>query len=97
PRSRTRSDASWIFLSQFSTVFRSALPHEERPSSSLPNAFLKLFRSALPHEERPLGLIQLSIFQRFDPRSRTRSDDSQAATLDARNEFRSALPHEERR
>ena len=79
-----------------SRVFQSALPHEERFCLPALSKARNSFQSALPHEERYPATGGEGGTDRFNPRSRTRSDIIAITWRDRHALFQSALPHEER-
>ena len=75
PRSREESDSIATRLTSELSVFRSALPRRERPSSQCLSFAALRFRSALPRRERRFPILAKLRPHCFDPRSREESDE----------------------
>ncbi len=96
PRSRTGSDGADIAASEGQYLFQSTLPHGERLGWLILSPPPCLFQSTLPHGERPVNFPSLSGMYRFNPRSRTGSDQQPTPSLHKASQFQSTLPHGER-
>ena len=97
PRSRTGSDALYLYAWGLIPGFQSTLPHGERLIFSiLAPLYFSDFNPRSRTGSDPLLLVQFLIHSYFNPRSRTGSDQSRRELLACRSRFQSTLPHGER-
>ena len=97
PRSRTGSDACFRSSSVLHPMLQSTLPHGERQTTGAMGGTAQPLQSTLPHGERRQSQSCARRIQRFNPRSRTGSDERAHLRGGQIILLQSTLPHGERR